>query len=85
MGLRRGVRGPNPENPAGGRPPIGGGHSPSQRGFSTYDRWVAHEIEFDDPTVVRALDQFGEIIFGDGSVLVPRTLFRLGHSPMRSI
>ncbi len=38
-------------------------------GSATYDRWVAHEIEFDDPTVVRALDQFGEIIFGDGFVL----------------
>lgn len=35
----------------------------------TYDAWVAHEIAFDDPAVVAAAEQVGEIWFGEGNVL----------------
>ncbi|QZY28516.1 ABC transporter substrate-binding protein [Nocardioides coralli] len=31
-------------------------------GADTYDQWVNHEIPFDDPAVVEALDQVGEIL-----------------------
>lgn len=38
-------------------------------GPEVYDQWVAHEIPFDDPAVVRAGEVFGEIMFTDGYVL----------------
>jgi DNA-binding SARP family transcriptional activator/ABC-type glycerol-3-phosphate transport system substrate-binding protein len=38
-------------------------------GLDFYDRWVAHEVPFDHPVVVEALDRFGEIAFGDNFVL----------------
>ena len=39
------------------------------QGGDTYDAWVAHEIDFDDPVVADAVARFGEIAFGDGFVL----------------
>ena len=30
-------------------------------GPDVYDQWVTHEIPFDDPTIVQALDEFGKI------------------------
>ena len=37
-------------------------------GPDVYDQWVSHEIPFDDPQIVEALDAFGEIALGDGQV-----------------
>lgn len=31
-------------------------------GVETYDKWVAHEIAFDDPAIVTALDEVGKIL-----------------------
>jgi alpha-glucoside transport system substrate-binding protein len=38
-------------------------------GPDVYDQWVKHEIPFDDPTVVKALDAFGEIAKNEDLVL----------------
>src|SRR5688572_26501669 len=38
-------------------------------GPETYDKWVAHEIPFDDPAVKTAAERFGEIMFTEGYVL----------------
>ncbi len=38
-------------------------------GADVYNQWVNHEIPFDDPAVVEALDTFGEVMFTDGWVL----------------
>lgn len=38
-------------------------------GPATYDKWVTHQIPFNDPAVVKAGDQFGRILFGQGYVL----------------
>ena len=38
-------------------------------GAETYDKWVAHEIPFNDPAVKTAAERFGEIMFADGYVL----------------
>jgi alpha-glucoside transport system substrate-binding protein len=38
-------------------------------GPEVYDQWVAHEIPFDDPSVVAAGETFGEVMFGEGYVL----------------
>ncbi len=38
-------------------------------GPDVYDQWVSHEIPFNDPQIVEALDAFGEIAKGDGLVL----------------
>ena len=38
-------------------------------GPDVYDQWVAHEIPFDDPQIVAALDAAGEILKQDGMVL----------------
>ncbi len=38
-------------------------------GTETYDKWVAHEIPFNDPAVVKAGQLFGDIMFKDGYVL----------------
>jgi alpha-glucoside transport system substrate-binding protein len=34
-----------------------------------YDQWVAHEIPFNDPQIVEAVDAYGELAKGDGMVL----------------
>jgi alpha-glucoside transport system substrate-binding protein len=36
--------------------------------IETYDAWVAHEIPFDDPAVVNAMNIVGEVFFGEGNV-----------------
>ncbi len=33
----------------------------------TYDKWVSHEIPFNDPAIVKALDTVGEMWFGEGN------------------
>ena len=38
-------------------------------GPDVYDQWVSHEIPFNDPQIVEALDAFGEIAQSDGLVL----------------
>ena len=38
-------------------------------GADVYNQWVNHEISFDDPAIVNALDTFAEIMFEDGWVL----------------
>jgi alpha-glucoside transport system substrate-binding protein len=38
-------------------------------GTDYYQQWYKHEVPFNDPPVVAALDTFGEILFGDGFVL----------------
>jgi len=37
-------------------------------GPETYDKWVSHDIPFDDPAVVDAGNMFGDIMFTDGYV-----------------
>ena len=38
-------------------------------GPDAYDQWVFHEIPFNDPQIVKAANQLGEIMFPDGNVL----------------
>jgi alpha-glucoside transport system substrate-binding protein len=38
-------------------------------GVDTYDKWVTHEIPFNDPAVVHAGEVFGDVMFPDGNVL----------------
>jgi alpha-glucoside transport system substrate-binding protein len=38
-------------------------------GTETYDKWVTHEIPFNDPAVQHAGEVFGDIMFHDGYVL----------------
>lgn len=38
-------------------------------GPDVYDQWVNHEIPFDDPAVVTALEHLGEIVHTDGYVV----------------
>ena len=38
-------------------------------GADTYDKWVTHEIPFNDPAVQHAGEVFGDIMFHDGYVL----------------
>ncbi len=38
-------------------------------GPEVYDQWVNHEIPFNDPQIVAALDAFGELALTDGNVL----------------
>ena len=38
-------------------------------GAETYDKWVKHQIPFNDPSVAKALDQFGKVMLTDGYVL----------------
>ncbi len=38
-------------------------------GTDTYDKWVTHEIPFNDPAVQNAGEVFGDIMFHDGYVL----------------
>lgn len=37
-----------------------------EAGPDAYDAWTFHEIPFDHPTVRRAFEQLGEIVFGEG-------------------
>ncbi len=37
-------------------------------GPENYDKWVAHEIPFDDQVVQDGFDAYGELVFGDGLV-----------------
>ncbi|MFG2901089.1 ABC transporter substrate-binding protein [Streptomyces zaomyceticus] len=36
-----------------------------QQGTDVYDRWVAHEIPFNDPRVIRAMDTVGSVLKND--------------------
>ena len=36
--------------------------------IETYDAWAAHEIPFDDPAVVEAMDKVAELFFTEGNV-----------------
>jgi alpha-glucoside transport system substrate-binding protein len=38
-------------------------------GPDTYDKWVKHEIPFNDPAVKKAAETFGQVMFTDGYVL----------------
>lgn len=38
-------------------------------GPEVYDQWVSHEIPFDDPRIVKSLDEFGKIAKTKGEVL----------------
>jgi len=38
-------------------------------GTDTYDKWVSHDIPFNDPAVKTAAEDFGKIMFTDGYVL----------------
>ena len=40
-----------------------------EAGGDVYGQWFRHEIPFNDPAVVSALDTFGDLIFGEGFVL----------------
>jgi len=38
-------------------------------GTDTYDKWVKHQIPFNDPSVAHALDLFGKALLTEGNVL----------------
>src|SRR5690625_854805 len=38
-------------------------------GPEVYDQWTSHEIPFNDPRVVEALDHLGELLLTEGNVL----------------
>jgi alpha-glucoside transport system substrate-binding protein len=54
-------------------------------GPDVYDQWVAHEIPFDDPQIVEALDAAGEILKSDqvlgGSKAILNTAFADAMAP----
>ena len=37
-----------------------------QAGPDTYDKWVSHEIPFNDPAIKQAMETFGKVVFSDG-------------------
>lgn len=56
-------------------------------GADVYDKWVRHEIPFDDPAIVNALDQVGAILKNDAFVLngtqsIPSTTFQEAGLPL---
>ena len=56
-------------------------------GADVYDKWVNHEIAFDDPAVAAALDQVGAIVKNDDFVLggaqsIPSTSFQEAGLPL---
>ncbi len=56
-------------------------------GAEIYDQWVAHEIPFNAPEVVRAGELLGDIVFAEGYVLgsaeqIPAIDFRDAPDPM---
>ena len=48
-------------------------------GLEAYDRWVAHEVPFNDSVVRQATAMFGDIAFGDGFVNGDPTAARWGN------
>jgi DNA-binding SARP family transcriptional activator/class 3 adenylate cyclase/ABC-type glycerol-3-phosphate transport system substrate-binding protein len=38
-------------------------------GVATYDDWTFHRLPFDSPPIRRAFEQFGDVVFTEGSVL----------------
>jgi alpha-glucoside transport system substrate-binding protein len=53
-------------------------------GPDTYDKWVSHQIPFNDPSVKKAADLFGKVMFTDGYVLggaANTTAIKFGDSP----
>jgi DNA-binding SARP family transcriptional activator/ABC-type glycerol-3-phosphate transport system substrate-binding protein len=56
-------------------------------GVELYDRWVSHEIEFDDPAIRQAVSMYGEVVFGEGFLRgTPEAIARANifeaHDPM---
>ncbi|MEO6123790.1 MAG: ABC transporter substrate-binding protein [Ilumatobacteraceae bacterium] len=56
-------------------------------GADVYDKWVAHEIKFNDPAIVNALDQVGAILKNNdfvlnGSQSIPSTTFQEAGLPL---
>jgi alpha-glucoside transport system substrate-binding protein len=56
-------------------------------GAETYDKWVAHEIPFNDPAVAAAVDAVGTIVKNDDYVLggaesIPSTSFQEAGLPL---
>jgi alpha-glucoside transport system substrate-binding protein len=56
-------------------------------GPETYDKWVSHEIPFNDPAVKAAAQAFETLVLGDGNVLggrksVASTAFATSANPM---
>ena len=56
-------------------------------GVDVYDQWVAHEIPFDDPAILEAIDQVGAIVKNDAFVLngaqsIPSTTFQEAGLPL---
>ncbi|HET6790575.1 MAG TPA: extracellular solute-binding protein [Actinomycetota bacterium] len=56
-------------------------------GPETYDDWTFHRLPFDSPPIRRAFEQFGEVVFPEGSVLggpggASRTYFFDAQFPM---
>ena len=35
-------------------------------GVEIYDRWISHQVRFTDPTIQRAVEMFGTVMFSDG-------------------
>jgi alpha-glucoside transport system substrate-binding protein len=58
-----------------------------QAGPETYDKWVNHEIPFNDPAVKKAAQSFESLVLADGNVLggrkqVVSTAFSTAANPM---
>ncbi|MDO8362976.1 MAG: ABC transporter substrate-binding protein [Actinomycetota bacterium] len=56
-------------------------------GAETYDKWVAHEIPFNDPAILEAIDKVGAIVKNDEYVLngaesIPSTTFQEAGLPL---
>lgn len=56
-------------------------------GPETYDKWVSHEIPFNDPAIAAALDQVGAVVKNDDFVLggaesIPSTSFQEAGLPL---
>jgi alpha-glucoside transport system substrate-binding protein len=56
-------------------------------GVETYDKWVAHEIPFNDPAILDAIDKVGAIVKNDDYVLngaesIPSTTFQEAGLPL---
>jgi ABC-type glycerol-3-phosphate transport system substrate-binding protein len=56
-------------------------------GTETYDDWTFHRLPFDSPPIRRAFEQFGDVVFPEGSVLggpdgASRTFFFDAQAPM---
>ena len=56
-------------------------------GPEVYDKWVKHEIPFNDPSVQKAGELFGKVMFADGYVLggaanTPDVQFKEAAAPM---